>query len=386
MASNSKKRRRVLGASCILAALIVAGSTFAWFTSRDEVTNRLHANGEYGVSVVESYDPPAEWLPGQLVEKDVYATNTGSVAAFVREDISGVLTVTTESATAAKTANSIKLTTEEVFVKEAGASLAFKPAASAANLGNITVVRADDQTTPAKTTFTPDAEGLYVFKRTVKVAANGTETYSYDGYYFVPAAGEGASATPAAYYKISNLQVTADNNAGHGLLSAATAGFAEDVQAVVDPVAMNYVAATRTLVATYDTKPADDENGLITVNIKLSDSVINEANNTADKWLLYNNPANDGKAIFFYTGILEGGETSAKLVDSVTLDSSVKADTYKTFDFDLNVVLTSAQITYASDNKTILTDATVELTSDLAADKKATLVDTQSLDTAVNWN
>ena len=71
MASKSKKRRRVLGASCILAALIVASSSFAWFTSKDEVTNRLSANADYGVSIVESFAPPENWLPGQQINKDV---------------------------------------------------------------------------------------------------------------------------------------------------------------------------------------------------------------------------------------------------------------------------------------------------------------------------
>ena len=83
MASKSKRRRKVLGASCILAALIIAGSSFAWFTSKDEVTNRLSANADYGVSIVESFAPPENWLPGQEVNKDVYAVNTGNVAAFV---------------------------------------------------------------------------------------------------------------------------------------------------------------------------------------------------------------------------------------------------------------------------------------------------------------
>ena len=50
MASKSKRRRKVLGASCILAALIIAGSSFAWFTSKDEVANRLTATADYGVS------------------------------------------------------------------------------------------------------------------------------------------------------------------------------------------------------------------------------------------------------------------------------------------------------------------------------------------------
>ena len=97
MASKSKRRGRVFRASCILAALIIAGSSFAWFTSKDEVTNRLTASSDYGVSIVESFTPPKNWLPGQEINKDVYSVNTGNVDAFVKEDIAGVLNYTYET-------------------------------------------------------------------------------------------------------------------------------------------------------------------------------------------------------------------------------------------------------------------------------------------------
>ncbi|MEE3403872.1 MAG: hypothetical protein VZR73_07295, partial [Acutalibacteraceae bacterium] len=61
--------------------ILFARTTFAWFTSKDEVTNRLSANADYGVKIVESFAPPMNWLPGQEVNKDVYATNTGSIPA-----------------------------------------------------------------------------------------------------------------------------------------------------------------------------------------------------------------------------------------------------------------------------------------------------------------
>lgn len=84
MASKSKRRRKVLGASCILAALIIAGSSFAWFTGKDEVTNRLTATADYGVSLVEDFTPPKDMTPGQEVNKDVSVVNTGAIDALVR--------------------------------------------------------------------------------------------------------------------------------------------------------------------------------------------------------------------------------------------------------------------------------------------------------------
>ncbi|MBR2305392.1 MAG: SipW-dependent-type signal peptide-containing protein, partial [Ruminococcus sp.] len=49
---QNSKDRRIAIASIIVAGMIVAGSTFAWFTSKDEVTNRLTAHADYGVSIV----------------------------------------------------------------------------------------------------------------------------------------------------------------------------------------------------------------------------------------------------------------------------------------------------------------------------------------------
>jgi len=264
MASNSKKRRRVLGASCILAALIIASSSFAWFTSKDEVSNRLSANADYGTKIVESFAPPKNWLPGQEVNKDVYATNTGTIGAFVREDVSGTLTVTKDIATTERTANSIKLTDEERYAVEAGAFLAYKPAESAAVLGDQVVVRpADKAGSPSATDFTPDKTGLYVFRRAIDVASSATETFEYDGYYVV----KGTTANdPDEYYKISNLtyvqDATADKAGSNvrtdGNLAAASAGFWEEKTEVANPTALKYAEdpagyTGKYLVVEYDT-------------------------------------------------------------------------------------------------------------------------------------
>jgi len=52
---KTSKEKRVLVASLGIAAVVAAGSTFAWFTSQDEVTNRLSANAAYDVSVIETF-------------------------------------------------------------------------------------------------------------------------------------------------------------------------------------------------------------------------------------------------------------------------------------------------------------------------------------------
>ena len=69
----------------------------------------------------------------------------------------------------------------------------------------------------------------------------------------------------------------------------------------------------------------------------------------------------DGKtdtASFYYTSILGGGETTAKLIDSVELDKNVTQDMFKYFDFDLNVDLNSVQVTF-DQNGNYSTDAVI---------------------------
>lgn len=93
---KSAKEKRILVASIIVAATIVAGSTFAWFTSKDEVTNRLSASAKYDVSIAEDFQPPEEWVPGQTINKDVSAVNTGNVDAFVRMWLGGQMRLLNE--------------------------------------------------------------------------------------------------------------------------------------------------------------------------------------------------------------------------------------------------------------------------------------------------
>ena len=89
---DNKKDKKVLIGALGIAAVIAAGSTFAWFTSSDEVTNRLTASADYGVSITETFTPPNnDWLPGQTINKEVSAVNTGNVDAFVRMDLTHVI-------------------------------------------------------------------------------------------------------------------------------------------------------------------------------------------------------------------------------------------------------------------------------------------------------
>ena len=90
---KTSKEKRVLIAALCIAATVAAGSTFAWFSSKDEVTNRLSASAAYDVSIAEDFQPPEDWIPGQTINKDVSAVNTGNVDAFVRMWLEGEMSI-----------------------------------------------------------------------------------------------------------------------------------------------------------------------------------------------------------------------------------------------------------------------------------------------------
>ena len=109
---KSSKEKRVLIVSLAMAGTLVAGSTFAWFTSKDEVTNRLSASANYGVTIAEDFTPPENWVPGQTIDKNVGVVNTGNVDAFVRTWLEGEMRLVAQdtSTTAATSMSGATLT------------------------------------------------------------------------------------------------------------------------------------------------------------------------------------------------------------------------------------------------------------------------------------
>jgi len=282
MASKSKRRGRVFRASCILAALIIAGSSFAWFTSKDEVTNRLSASADYNVSIIENFVPPKQWTPGQTVKKEEGVVNTGAVDAFVKQTISGNLQVTVEvpttvkpTATGVDASDYVTLTQKEFGSLEAGSTLAWVPVDENGNkkdtvnkIGVIIGLGIDGkiEDDPATTNvnednhaFVPAAEGLYVFRRAVhkSTATPATDdefedvSYDYVGYYYVPGTG-GAEGTYYKLYKIKvdegNIYTAADDTDPNGrgyslygtLKSEPAYSFAKLVTTTMNKVSMTY--------------------------------------------------------------------------------------------------------------------------------------------------
>jgi predicted ribosomally synthesized peptide with SipW-like signal peptide len=86
---KNTREKSILICAVSIAGVMVAGSTFAWFTSKDEVTNRLSASASYNVTIAEDFTPPENWVPGQTIDKNVGVVNTGNTDAFVRAWLEG---------------------------------------------------------------------------------------------------------------------------------------------------------------------------------------------------------------------------------------------------------------------------------------------------------
>lgn len=452
---KSAKQKRVLIGSVVVAVAIVAGSTFAWFSSKDEVTNRLTASADYNVSIVEDFQPPADWLPGQTINKDVSAVNTGNVDAFVRMWLDGAMRLlsdegTTVSATAAlpnglqtvtdqnktklglnfyqkntsggtdtyryfktlsteKTDNPNDSAHPSIFNEEtnqparfsevqsvqAGGVLVYAPnnagyhwtleqaaemfvdvaantpPSTLVNLPKGTVVgspSSNDTNVTQKlsatdnvsknyygaidaSTFTPETEGLYIFRRTIGETADGTANkFEYSGYYYKDnvyyALHTGTGDNGHSDYVLPTGAVTENN----------TAEPSKDQVLPVTPASVYFYTAAESVITDGLTWTYNSTNKEFTVrytnNGKPISIKITLANvgNARENWTALNKSGNADKlTTFYYNNDLEAGDTTAKLVDSVTLDGNTELGAYLAFDFDLNVFMESQQVIVADE-------------------------------------
>lgn len=349
---DNKKDKKVLIGALGIAAVIAAGSTFAWFTSSDEVTNRLTASADYGVSITETFTPPNnDWLPGQTIKKEVSAVNTGNVDAFVRMDlthvISGkVLDPAGVAIAATIPENAVKIDTNKANWRETyqtGELVVIKgEAAAKTDATDLGYEFKDGAVLVDSHVFTPTDDGLYIFRRQI----DGT-TYSFSGYY----------KKGTDYYKLNNavlangdftvdilnLQNVANSVPTAEQIAAVKLAASKNLPAITeDNTTAVYDSANNKIVLTYggadgDTTSTDDN---IIININL-------AENFADNWTYLNDFAGDSKTTnghFYLNKILAAGATSDKLVASVTLDGAVKNQAFTELTYDLTVGLDSVQI------------------------------------------
>lgn len=315
MAEKKNKSKKVLAASVILAAMIVAGSSFAWFTSTDEVVNKLSATNTYAVTVTENFTPPPQWLPGQTVEKQAGAINTGNIDAFVKLTLSNQLVLTTydEPATTFNSDNVdtyVTLDAGEVKSLQAGGWLVY----------NAGTLETDNR---KGTDFTPATDGLYIFERVTEYAGDGSVSkVEYAGYYF----------NGDKYYALAEITHTAATETD-------AESFSATIQTVAAPVTviptLTYDAGNNMVVATYG-----EGEKQIKINIHLAD-------NHTTNWTNAENTTE-----FYYNKILAADKETGNLVTSVELDKDVTNAAYIAMDYNLKITAESVQVTNDDDKTT----------------------------------
>lgn len=258
---------------------------------------------------------------------------------------------------------------------------------------------------PAKTTgfhsidsdtFVPETKGVYIFRRNVGMSdVNAVNDYEYTGYYYdgngkyfalcdvatsnrsdyvlpdgaVTVTGATPSNEPLSYtivwdniklftaketvYKNDNASLTWDYSPATAAYSytpyknasdeyiykkgddyfsdaACTIAFTGDTSGYTTPEATVNVAATVDRVTFTN-------NAGISIDVELAN-----IGSTAEKWT----KKGSGKTTtFYYNNDVEEGDTTSKLIDSMTLSSATEKDAYLAFDFDLNVFMESIQVT-----------------------------------------
>lgn len=86
---NKKKLSALLLAGILTAGVV--GGTFAWFTSKDTVTNQFATTGtdepgnpDAGIEIEEEFQKPENVLPGTETNKDVRVKSTAKYDQFIR--------------------------------------------------------------------------------------------------------------------------------------------------------------------------------------------------------------------------------------------------------------------------------------------------------------
>ena len=324
---NKRNRKSVLIASCVLAGLIVAGSTFAWFTSRDEVVNKISASNEYNVVAKEDFTPPDNWIPGQTVKKEAGAVNTGNVPAFVKATVSGNIVLTQKAENMATSGTDFKdkaeeLSQDEVISKQAGGLLVYS-GTEIENGTQVKTVQAADKI-DSGSVYATEA-GYYIFARSTTQNDSGkTTAVVYEGYYY-----DGEK-----FYDMA-IKVDDSGKVIAGILQAESVTInADKLQYSFNDdgtVRVTYTGADETAGT------ADD----IMIDIELSENVSKD--DTKD-WTVSLNEADQSNAVFYYNKLLEGGAATANIISAVTLDSKVQNDAFYAMDYNLNFKIESAQL------------------------------------------
>ena len=358
MKNDKRNEKRALIVSLSLAAIAVGGATFAWFTSQDQVTNRLSAEAEYDVSITESFTPPSNWTPGQDIKKEVKAVNTGNMDSLVKLTFGHSFTVTGKGegvkVSAAATEdlagkNAVDITFDKAKATQAGGYLVYN---------KDTVV-----STPQAASADPYTDnGLYLFRREIEKTTDSnnkltTTKYEFDGYY----------RKGTTYYRVDIADGAITMNETTGAITAVdtskitipTVGdaYVYDMKDENSRVTWTFVKELAADTTTVDNKTTDF-NAAKGIRVTYAGANATSTDDDIVVYVAFNENAKTNYTYyatdknFYYDYVLPAGqETKSPLIDSVTLGVETKESAYIKMDYDLDVILNSIQATVNEQNK-----------------------------------
>jgi len=91
--NRRKSKPLILSMAAVFALVAILATTFAWWSTSDQVTNRLRTQSYGDARITEIFDEDEPLDPGATVDKFVGVVNTGQIDAVVRISFAEALTL-----------------------------------------------------------------------------------------------------------------------------------------------------------------------------------------------------------------------------------------------------------------------------------------------------
>lgn len=296
---NSKKKKAV-GLSLIMVVVLILIGTFAWFTSTDNVTNKFKTGSlpDGSVKIVEDFEEPGGWEPGQEVKKEVGVLSNSDTDVVVRLSFKEALQKMEADGNSLKQYAYDAEQTDEDLIPVPSIDFSSNGYSDPGTLGLTVNGVPSGVTIVGKQVFT----NKYEFALYREISG---KLYKMDADFAYDLSTQTVTVTNVKYlyYKLG----TSSNK--------------------------DWAVAPHPL-ATAITKSALDDKILLGYSSDVEATTV-----TANKWVY---DADGGW--FYYIGTLSPGERSPLILTSVTLDGSAN-NTYQLMDYELDVRIEALQAT-----------------------------------------
>lgn len=357
--ARRRKKKRILIATLCVAAMIVGGLTFAWYTSQDSVVNTFKATGNFNTVIVENFTPPTNWEPGTTTDKVVQVTNTGTIDAFVRVNLTPVLEYDKKITTTDEDSNTTYSTTPVGSYSSTGTYAIVDAAAIDLTAENYNTLTDTDTFSYGEYTkyeggnewngvTIPSGVTLYVKESTAESTVNGEDTvvetgknYDLMGYY---TAEDGT--TYELNIEIDNTDAINANKAAQGekglVYEYTPSTDAETGETVYTATLLSKISFSLYNVTHYSTSDTSTTvpygvDDLVTINYYNADET--EGYDT-ENW---HKDEFNGIEYYYYRHVLSSGATTTPLIESVTFNEDFDDTDVSNITFDLTVDQTSTQ-------------------------------------------